>query len=161
MNAGKLVVKAQYLCSMKESNNCFWDQHPQNKVIMVPTCTILHPQVDVTIITDIHDKPKSVCNRTQSKEDISRHHICLTDSNYEYISEEIDLWDKIDFEKDVDVLNEEENCYEHFKLIVYVFLIYLYIHYQYINSIVLSFCFCVNFFVWIFICMQSIYFFNQ
>ena len=50
----------------------------------VPTCTILNPQLDITAITDIHDIPKSVCNRTQAEKSISRHPICITDSNYDY-----------------------------------------------------------------------------
>ena len=45
----------------------FWYQHPKQKVITVPTRTILHPRLDVTAITDIHDIPKSVCNRTKAK----------------------------------------------------------------------------------------------
>ena len=52
---------------MQESTNCFWDQHPQQQVIKVPTCTILHPQLDGTAITDINDITKSVCNKTQAK----------------------------------------------------------------------------------------------
>ena len=38
-----------------------------------------------------------------SKKAISRHPICITDSDYDYISEEIGRWDKIEFERDVDV----------------------------------------------------------
>ena len=29
ITAGKLVVKAQYICSVKERTNWFWGQHPQ------------------------------------------------------------------------------------------------------------------------------------
>ena len=32
---GILFVKAQYICSMQESNNWFWDQHTQQQVIIV------------------------------------------------------------------------------------------------------------------------------
>ena len=32
---------------------------------------------------------KSICNRTQAKKPISRHPICMTDSDYDYILEEI------------------------------------------------------------------------
>ena len=50
---------------MQERTNWFWDQHTRQQVITVPTYTILHPRLDVIEITDIHDIPKSVCNRTQ------------------------------------------------------------------------------------------------
>ena len=67
INYDELFVKVQYLCSMKESTNWFWHQHPQQEVITVPTRTLLYPRIDVTEITDIYDKSKSVCNRTQEK----------------------------------------------------------------------------------------------
>ena len=52
---------------MEESTNLFWDQHPQQQIITVPTRTILHPLRDATTITYIHDLPKCVCNITQAK----------------------------------------------------------------------------------------------
>ena len=60
-----MVVKAHHLCSMRESTNWFWDQHSQHQVITMPTCTILHPQLDVIVIKDIHDIPNIVFNITQ------------------------------------------------------------------------------------------------
>ena len=43
--------------------------------------------------------------------------------------EEIGCWDKIEFERDVEVYNYDEgNLYKHFKWILYVFIIYLYIN---------------------------------
>ena len=41
ITAGELSFKAQYLCFMQESTNWFWYQHPQHKVITVPTRTII------------------------------------------------------------------------------------------------------------------------
>ena len=87
ITAGKLVVKAQYLCFIQEITNWFWDQHPQHQVITVLTCAIIHLRLDVTAITYFHDIPKSVCNRTQAKKSISIHLICLNDSDYDYILE--------------------------------------------------------------------------
>ena len=52
---------------MQEITNWFWDQHTQQKVITVPTCTIRHPKFGVISRIDIHDIPKIVCNRTQTK----------------------------------------------------------------------------------------------
>ena len=85
ITAGKLVVKSQYLCSMQVDTNWYWDKHPQQPVITVPTRTILNPRLELNEITDIHDITKSVCNRIQAKKAISRHPICLTDSDYDYI----------------------------------------------------------------------------
>ena len=59
----------------------------------MPTRKILHPQLEVNAITDIHDIHKSVCNKTQAKTSISRQPICLTDSDYGYILEEIGCWE--------------------------------------------------------------------
>ena len=43
ITAGKLVVKAQYLCFMQLDTNWYCNQHPKHHVITVPTRTILHP----------------------------------------------------------------------------------------------------------------------
>ena len=67
ITAGELAVKAKYLCSMQEITSWFWDQHPQQQFITVPTRTILHTRLDVILITDIHDIPKLLYNRTQAK----------------------------------------------------------------------------------------------
>ena len=67
INAGELVVKSQYLCSMHVYTNLYLDQHPQQHFIPVPTSTILHPRLEFNSITGISDTPKSVCNRTQAK----------------------------------------------------------------------------------------------
>ena len=43
ITSGKVVVKAQYLCSMQEITNWFWCKHPQQQFITVLIRTILHP----------------------------------------------------------------------------------------------------------------------
>ena len=72
---------------MQERTNWYWDQHQQQQVITVTTCTILHILLDIISIKYIHDIPKTVCNRTQAKIAISRHPMCLTDSDYDFILE--------------------------------------------------------------------------
>ena len=67
---GELVVKAQYLSFVQVDTDWYWYQHPQQYVITVPTCTILHSRLEVNAITDFHDIPKIVCNRTQEKNHI-------------------------------------------------------------------------------------------
>ena len=66
-----MVVKAQHFCSMQVGTNWYWNQHPQQHIITVPTRTILHPRLEVNALTDFHAIPKSVCTRTQAKNHIS------------------------------------------------------------------------------------------
>ena len=74
---------------MQVGTNCYWNKYPQQHVITVPTCTILHPLLEFNSVADFHDIPKSICNRVKAKKSISRHPICLTDSEYDCILEEI------------------------------------------------------------------------
>ena len=83
--SGGLVVKAQYICSMKVDTNWYCNQQPKQHVITVPTRTILHPKLEVNAITDFHAIPTSIFTRTQEKTAISRQPICLTDHEYDYI----------------------------------------------------------------------------
>ena len=86
---GELVVKAQYLCSIKKYTNWYYNQQLKHHVITVPTRTILHPQLEVNAVIDFHSILKNVCTRTQEKKAISRQPIRLTDSDYDYILVEI------------------------------------------------------------------------
>ena len=104
---GQLVAKAQYLCSTQIETNWYWNQQPKHHVIKAPTHTILHPQFEVNAVTDFHTITTSVCIRTQAKKDISRQPICFTDSDYDYITEEIGRQDKIDFERYVEVYSDD------------------------------------------------------
>ena len=108
ITTGELVVKAQYLCYTQVDTNWYWNQNQQQHVITVPTRTLLHPRLEVNAVIDLQTIPKSVCNRTQVEKSISRHPICLTDSEYDYILEEIGCWEKIDFERDVEFYSDEE-----------------------------------------------------
>ena len=67
ISAVKLVVKAQYLCSMQENTNWYWKQQPLQYTIIVPTCTILHPRLDVTIRIVVQDAPENPCSRNEAK----------------------------------------------------------------------------------------------
>ena len=82
-----MVVKAQYLCSMQVDTNWYWDQHPDQNSITVPTRTIIHPQPKVNSVRYFHAIPKIVCNSTHAKKSISRQPTCLTDSDYDCILE--------------------------------------------------------------------------
>ena len=67
ISAGELVVKSQYICSVQENTNWCWKQQSLQHNIIVTTCTILHPCLDVIIITDVQDIPNTVCNSNQAK----------------------------------------------------------------------------------------------
>ena len=59
ISAGELVVKAQYIFSMQENTNWYWKQQPLQQTIIVPTCKILHPRLDVITIRYFQDIPKN------------------------------------------------------------------------------------------------------
>ena len=67
ITAGKLYIKTQYLCSMQVDTIWYWNQHPQQNFITVPTRTIIHPLLEVNAVTDFHAIPKSIFNMTQAK----------------------------------------------------------------------------------------------
>ena len=54
ITAGELVVKEQYLCSMQVDTNWYWNQHSQHHIITFPTRTIIHPQLEVNVVTYFH-----------------------------------------------------------------------------------------------------------
>ena len=64
---GELVFKAQYLCSMQENTNWYWKQQPLQQTIIVPTCKIINPHLEVIIIRYIQDIPRNLCIRNQEK----------------------------------------------------------------------------------------------
>ena len=107
ITAGELVVKAKYICSMQADTNWYWNQQSKHHVITVPTCIILHPQLEVDAITDFHSIPTSVCSRTHAKKSILRQPICLTDADYDYILEESGRRYKIEFERELDVYSDD------------------------------------------------------
>ena len=93
---------------MQVDTNWYLNQQPQQHVITVPTRTILHLRLEFNAVTDFHTIPTSVCTRTQAKQSIARHPICLTNSDYDYILEEIGRRYKIEFERDVEVYSDDE-----------------------------------------------------
>ena len=60
ISAGELVVKAQYIFSMQENTNWYWKQQPLQYTIIVPTRTIIHPRLDVTIIRYVKYIPNNL-----------------------------------------------------------------------------------------------------
>ena len=96
---------------MQVDTNWYWNKQPKHHVITVPTRTIIHPQLEVDAITDFHAIPTGVCSRTQEKKSTSRHPICLTDADYDYILEEIGCRDKIEFEREFYMYSDDMEDY--------------------------------------------------
>ena len=82
---------------MQVYTNWYWDQQPKQHVITLLTHTTLYPQREVNAVTDFHAISKIICTSTKAKKAISRQPVCLTDSDYDYILEEIGCRDKIEF----------------------------------------------------------------
>ena len=53
---------------MQENTNSYWDQKNQEQVIIVQTRTIVHPCFDIVSVKDVHDIPKSICNRNNARQ---------------------------------------------------------------------------------------------
>ena len=108
ISAGELVFKAKYILSMQENNNWYWKQQPLQQTIIVTTRKILHPRLDVITIRDFQDIPKNLCNRIQAKKIIQRHYIIMTDADFDYILDEIEIRENIDFDRNVSVDSDKE-----------------------------------------------------
>ena len=76
---------------------------------MVPTCTILHPRLEVIIIRYVQDIPEKFCIRNEAKKEIQRHPIIVTDADYDYILDGIERNEKMKFERNVSVNSDEES----------------------------------------------------
>ena len=62
-----------------------------------PTRTILHTCLDVIIIIYVQDIPTKLCSINSAKKAIKRHPINMTDADYDYILDEIERRQKIEF----------------------------------------------------------------
>ena len=51
---------------MQVDTNWYWNQQPKHHAITVPKRTMLHPLLEVNVVTDFHAIPTSVCNMTQA-----------------------------------------------------------------------------------------------
>ena len=59
--------------------------------IIFKTRAIIHPRLDVITITDVQYTPKNVCNGIKARKSMQRYPIFLTDEDYDYILDEIEL----------------------------------------------------------------------
>ena len=82
--------------------------------MIVTTRTILHPCLDVMKVTEVKQIHKSVWNRNQSHKAIQGYPICLTDSDHDFILDEIKCRDKHKYDKYISIDNKEywfTRCY--------------------------------------------------
>ena len=93
---------------MQYNTNWYWKPQPLQHIIIVPTRTVLHPHLEVIIIIYVQDIPKKICARSKAKKSIQRHPIIMTDADYDYIMDEIERREKIEFERNASVNSDEE-----------------------------------------------------
>ena len=110
---------------MQEKTKCYWEQKNQQQFIIVPTHTIAHPCFDVIIVKYIHDIPRSDYNRNQLIQALQRYTICLTDSDHDYIIDEIGRREKMEHKKYISVDNNEEYFFTDCVLIKELFIFLL------------------------------------
>ena len=106
--AGQLVIKYQYLSCTKENKKWCWEQKHQQQVIVVRTCTTLHPCTDVILVKGVQDMPIGVWNINQELQDLQRHTICLTRYGNDYIIGETLCGDKIEHEININIEDDAE-----------------------------------------------------
>ena len=104
---GELFVKAKYINCIQEKTKWYWYKKQQQQLIIVPTCTIVHPRLSIMIVKYVHDINKIVRNRNQAKKASQINPICLTYSYHNYILEQIELRYKIEFERNISVEDNE------------------------------------------------------
>ena len=70
---------------MQNIKKWYWGQSQDQKSITVPTCTIVHPCLDIMEVTDTKQIPKGVCNINQSRKALQRNPIHITESDFDFI----------------------------------------------------------------------------
>ena len=80
---------------MQDNTKWYWEQSPQQNNIIFPTHTFMNPCLDVMTVTEVKQKPKNLCKKNQPHKAIQRRTICLTESDHDYILDEIKRRDTI------------------------------------------------------------------
>ena len=77
------------------------------QLIVVPSHTIVQPCLDVFVVKYFHDIIRSDFNINQTRKDLQRHLIGITDYDNDFITEEICVRDKIEYKTNVSVEDEK------------------------------------------------------
>ena len=80
---------------MQENTNWYCKQQPLQQTIIVSTRTILHPCLEVITIIDVQYIPRKICGKNKAKKAIQRRPIIMTDTDYDYIMDEIERCEKL------------------------------------------------------------------
>ena len=81
-------------------------ENHQQQLIIVTTQSNVYPCVSIIFLKDVNVIIRSACNRNQENQALKIHPICLTDSDYNYIPDEIGSRDKIDYERKICIEDE-------------------------------------------------------
>ena len=92
---------------MKENNKWYWEQAQTQNNIIVKTRTIVHICLDAMIVTGAKKILKSVLKRNQEHQGIQRNPICITDSNYDFILDQIKRTDTIEYKRYISIDDKE------------------------------------------------------
>ena len=82
----------------KEKTNWYWKQQPLQHTIIFPTRIIRNPRLEVIILRYVQDIPKKLCGRDEAKKSIQIHPIIMTDADYDYILDKIELREQLSLE---------------------------------------------------------------
>ena len=102
-----MVIIANYIRCMQENKICYWEGENNQQLIFFPTHTIVHTCLDVFVAKYGHDITISAFNINQTRKDLQRYLICLTDSDNDYIIDEIGGKEKIEYKINVSVEDEK------------------------------------------------------
>ena len=105
---GELFVKAKYINCIQEKTKWYWYKKQQQQLIIVPTCTIVHPRLSIMIVKYVHDINKIVRNRNQAKKASQINPICLTYSYHNIFLNRLNLDTKLSL-KEILVLRITNN----------------------------------------------------
>ena len=81
------------------------ENHQQ--LIVFTTHTIIPTCLDVFVVKDVHDMTIGVFNINQTRKDLQRHLICLTDYDNDYILDGIGVRETIEYK--INVIVEDDN----------------------------------------------------
>ena len=65
IKAGELILKSECVSIMKANTNCYWQQIGTIDIIIIATCTIFHPCLDMSTIKYVEEIPRGLCNRNR------------------------------------------------------------------------------------------------
>ena len=65
--SGEPVVKSEHFILMKSKTNWYCEQHGKHWSFIISTPTIVHPCLEVSVIKNVSDIPRSICNKNHDR----------------------------------------------------------------------------------------------